>query len=75
MAKERVIERPNLDEMVGAIHVLADEGSPTSLQTLCLLDRLLRVQLGNGKAYQIVEDAVTEAEMIWELQTDTTPLL
>lgn len=41
MAKERPMERPDLDEMVGAMRALADEGSAYSLQILCVVNRLL----------------------------------
>lgn len=41
MAKERPMERPDLDELVGAIRALADEGGAYSLQVLCLVNRLL----------------------------------
>lgn len=62
-ARERALERPDINEMVGDIHVLADENTVSSLRALSIINRLL--QLKDPDIWEEIELnlAIAEEEM------------
>lgn len=63
MAKDKaVMERPDLEEMVGFIHAIADEGSPKGLRVICQINRLLS-QSWPDIVHDTIDGTLDAAEM------------
>lgn len=72
--RDRPMERPDLDELVGACRALADEGSAHSLQTICLVNRLLMESWGSDALDDVqvtldchAEEAVNQGDIDTEI--------
>jgi hypothetical protein len=62
MANEKPMEKPNLDELTGAIRALADEGGADALRVVCLIDRLLQDDWTGCGVYEALEEALDKAQ-------------